>query len=150
ALKENHRLRESVDVAKRRALAIALLFLRKGADQPVQISRLEFVRVACERRGVAHAIVTGPALKKVTEHQRGERRVAAGAAAGDDAPILVNRALPDQEFRAVDTVVDVDDTPVAVQSLPIGAAEAGAAAVIDIEHRDPAARPELGAEVERA
>src|SRR5207248_9863054 len=57
ALKENHRLRESVDVAKRRALAIALLFLRKGTDQPVQISRLEFVRVACERRGGAHAIV---------------------------------------------------------------------------------------------
>ena len=37
-----------------------------------------------------------------------------------------------------------------MQSLPIGAAEAGAAAVIDIEHRDPAARPELGPEVERA
>ena len=54
-----------------------------------------------------------------------------------------------RNFRAVDAVVDVDDAPVAVESLAVGAAKAGAAAVIHVEHRDAAARPVLDAEVER-
>ena len=51
---------------------------------------------------------------------------------------------------AVDAVIDVHDAPVPKEPLPVGAAETGAAAVIDIEHRNTAARPELGTEIERA
>ena len=50
----------------------------------------------------------------------------------------------------MNAVVDVDDAPGQVQAVAIGAAEAGAAAVVHVEHRDAAAGPELNAHVERA
>src|SRR5215468_5530334 len=48
-LEEDHRLRDPIRVIERRALAIARLLLRIRSDQPVEIARLEFVRVARER-----------------------------------------------------------------------------------------------------
>src|SRR6266567_3813936 len=150
ALKEDHGFRQPIHVIKRRALTIALLLPRIRADQPVEIARLEFVSVAGKRGGVADPIVARAALKEVPENQRRQRGVAPGTAAADDTALLVHQPLRDQEFCAVDAVVDIDDAPVQVQALTKGAAEAGAAAVIDVEHRDPAAGPELGGEIERA
>src|SRR5205823_2062932 len=80
-LKEDDRLRESIRVIERRALAVTRFLLRVRADQPVEIARLELMGVARERSDVAHAVIASPALKKVAEGQRCQSRVAAGAAA---------------------------------------------------------------------
>src|SRR6185436_9606519 len=81
ALEEDHWLRQPIRVIERRALAIARFLLRIGSDQPVEITRLEFVGVARERGDVAHAVIASSALKEVAEGQRRQGRVAAGAAA---------------------------------------------------------------------
>ena len=44
---------EPVGVGQRRALAVERFLLRIGADQPVEIAALEFMRVAGERGDVA-------------------------------------------------------------------------------------------------
>src|SRR6516165_9215791 len=150
ALKEDDGLRQPLYVGERRAFAIALFFLRIGSNEPIEIARFELVGIARERSRVAHAVVACAALEEIPKHERRKRRVASGAAAGNDDALVVDGALAGQEFRAVDAVIDVDDAPVSIEPLPIGAAETGTAAVIDIEHRNPAARPELRAEVERA
>ena len=97
ALEEDHRLRQPVRVIERRALAIARFLLRIGSDQPVEIARLELVGVARERGDVAHAVIARPALEEVAEGERRERRVAAGAAAADDAALAVDPALLGEE-----------------------------------------------------
>ncbi len=51
--------------------------------------------------------------------------------------------------RRVDRIVDIDHAPLAVQSLPIGAAIAAAAAVVDVDHREAAARPVLDQQFQR-
>ena len=89
------------------------------------------------------------ALKEVVERQGGERRVSARAAAADDHALAVDQPSLRQEPGSVDAVVDVDDAPVALETVAIGAAEAGAAAVVHVEHRNAAAGPVVCRETER-
>src|SRR5262245_16390787 len=149
-LEEDHRLRKPIRVIERRALAIARFLLRIRSDQPVEIARLELVGVARERGDVAHAVIAGSALKEVAEGQRRQRRVAAGAAAADDASLAVDPPLRCEEPRAGDAIVDVDHAPVQLQTAAVGAAESSASAVIHVEHRNAAAGPILNAEIEGA
>src|ERR1700730_32067 len=108
---------------ERRAFPIALLLLRIRPDQPIEITRLKLVRVARQGGGIAHPVVTCAALKEIPKDQRPQRGVATGAAAADDDAPLVHQALRNEELGAVDTVVDIDDAPVAAQAVTIGAAE---------------------------
>src|SRR5215472_18849764 len=110
-LEEDDRLREAIRVIERRALAIARFLLRIRSDQPVEVARLELMGVAREGSDVAHAVMTSPALKEVAEGQRRQRRVAAGAAAADDASLAVDPPLRCEEPRAGDAIVDVDHAP---------------------------------------
>src|SRR6185312_3953673 len=118
--------------------------------QPVEIARLELVRGARQRGRIADAVVAGAALEDIVERERDERRVATRAAAGDDAAVAVDQPLVGEESGSVDAVVDVDDAPLPVQPVAVLAAIAGAAAVVDVEHRDAAAGPVLGPQVEGA
>src|SRR5262245_4804711 len=140
----------SRSVIERRALAIARFLLRIRSDQPVEIARLELMGVAREGSDVAHAVMTSPALKEVAEGQRRQGRVAAGAAAADDASLAVDPPLRCEEPRAGDAIVDVDHAPTQLQTVAVGAAEPGASAVVHVEHRNAAARPVLNAQIERA
>src|SRR6266516_5167084 len=149
-LEEDHRLREPIRVIERRTLAIARFLLWIGSDQPVEIARLELVGVARERGDVAHAVIAGPALKEVAEGQRRQSRVAAGAAAADDASLAVDPSVRGEEPRAGDAIVDVDDAPIALQTVAVRTTESGASAVVHVEHRNAAARPILNAQIERA
>src|SRR5262249_60923189 len=97
-------------------------------------------------RGVAApAVVAGPALKEVAEGQRRQGRVAAGAAAADDASHGIDPSLRCQEARASDAIVDVGHAPVELQPVTVGAAESGASTVVHVEHRNAAAVPILNA-----
>src|SRR5258706_6801749 len=107
SLEKDHRLRDQTRVIERRALAVARFLLRIRSDQPVEITRLEFMGVARERGDVAHAVIASPTLKEVAEGQRGQGRVAAGAAAADDAslgiepPLRRERSPPRQSLTAM-------------------------------------------------
>ena len=88
--------------------------------------------------------MAGTGFENVAESQRAERRVAAGAAAADrqGGCRQLLRSL-DEIARAIDTVIDIDDPPLALEPFSVRAAVARAAAVIYVEHGDPAASPVL-------
>src|SRR6266576_5379175 len=135
---------------KRRALAIALLGLRIRTNQPVEIARLKLVSFARQCSEITHPIVARPAVKEIPKHQCRQRGVAASTAAPHDHPFVIDQPLCNEEFSAINTVIDVDDTPVEVQAITKSASKAGAAAMVDVEHRDPAARPELRGQIKHA
>ena len=110
----------------RRALAVEVGALGIGADQAVEVARLELVRVAGERLEVGDAVVAGAGREVVVEGERAERRVAAGAAAADRQALAVDLAALGQVARGGDAVVDVDDAPGAAQAVAVGAAVAAA------------------------
>src|SRR5580704_7569748 len=108
------------------------------------------MRVACQHRQVADAVVTRAAAKIVVESERRERRVASGAASGDGAARSIHQAAFGEKAGAVDAISDVDDAPVSLQPLAVGTTEPRAAAVVHIQDRDAAAGPVLDAEVQGA
>src|SRR5262249_59270907 len=138
------------EVKEGRGVAIARLLLRVGPDQPIEIARFELVGVARERGRVADTVIARATLEEIAEGQRRERGVAAGAAAADHAALVVDPALPGQELRAVDAVIDIDHAPGEMQPIAVGPPEAGRAAVVHVEHRDAEAGPVYRAGIEGA
>jgi len=117
--------------------------------QPIEIARLELVRVARQRLEVAHAVVARAGRELAVKRQCAQRGETAGAAAADRAARAVDIAALYQEARAVHAILDVGDAPGAVQPLAIGASETRRAAVVHIEHGDAAAGPVLDFQVQR-
>ena len=78
------------------------------------------------------------------EGQRAQSGEAAGAAASNDQAVAIGQTAFDQILRAGDAIVDIDDAPLAFQCIAVFPAETAAAAVIDVEHAETAAGPELG------
>src|SRR5260370_1372372 len=129
-----------------RAFAVEIGTLGIGADQPVEIARLELMGVAGQRGDIADPVIAGAAPEYIVA--AGERRqygIAAGAAAGDDGALAIRETFADDMPGGVDAVIDIDDAPSALEPLAVGPAIAGAAAVIDIEHADASAPPVLAA-----
>src|SRR6185437_8381570 len=106
-----------------------------------KIARLELMRVTGERPEIADAKVACARLKGIAEGDRAERRIAARAAAGDGQPLAIHQPLRRQIARAIDTVIQVYHAPLALQAVAIGAAIAGAAAIVHIEDGEATARP---------
>src|SRR5262245_41480874 len=132
-----------------RALAIPCFLLGIGSDQRVEIARLELVGVARERGDIAYAVIARPALKEVAEGQRRQGRVAAGATAADDASLAVDPSVRFEEPGAGDAIVDINHAPIQLETVAVGAAKSSTAAVVHVEHRNPAAGPILNAQIER-
>src|ERR1700675_625127 len=104
------------------------------------------VAVLLER---THAVIARPTLEEVAEGECREGGVTAGAATADDDPPQVHQSLLRQEFGADHAIVHIDDAPIEFEPLPIFTAEPRAATVVDVEHCNAAAGPELRPEVER-
>src|SRR5271165_3646479 len=145
SLEEDDRRREPIDMVDGGAFGVGLSGLWIGTNQPIQVTGLEFVRVAREGLEVADAIIARASAEHfvVFRRERAERRVAAGAAAADHEPLGVSVPGLDQPARAGDAVLDVDEAPLSFEPQPIRAAVAGAAAIVHVEHPNPAARPVL-------
>src|SRR5688572_32036315 len=106
------------------AVELARLWIR--SDQRVEVARLELVRVMREHFDVADAVVACRRLEHARmKDQRRECRVAAGAPASDDEPPGIGLPLRDQVSRRVHRVFDINDAPLAIQTLSIGAAVPG-------------------------
>src|SRR5258708_33276485 len=111
--------------------------------------RLEFVRVAGQGLEIGDAVIARAGPEDVVEGQGGEGGVAAGAAAADHQAVRVGASGADEVTSAIDTILDIDDAPLSIETVAIGAPIAAAAAVIHIEHADAAARPILDPQGER-
>src|SRR5262249_43959016 len=145
-LEKDDRTRQPVGVVDGRPLAVELLARGEGGDEDVLVARLELVVVAAARLAgqaheVADAVVGGAGLEQVAGGERAQRGVAAGAAAGDGQARPVDLAARDEVAGAVFTVLDVDDAPLALEPIAVGAAVAGAAAVVDVQVGEAAAGP---------
>ncbi len=128
---------------QRRARGIEILFLGIGTDELVEIAGLELVGVLGQGFQLADSVVARARFENVVEGERRKRGVAAGAAAADDQAVAVDPSALRQPLGAVDAVLHVDDTPLAVEAMPIGPAVARAAAVVDVQHGKTAAGPVL-------
>src|SRR5712692_4327288 len=149
-LENDQRAREAVGKMNRRTLTIEILSLRVRTDQALLVTRFELVRVSRQGFEVANAVVARACPEKITKSERAQCGVAAGAAAGDGQPFPVYLTPLNQEASAVHAVVYVHDSPLAFEPLPIGAAIAGAAAIVHIEDGDTTAGPVLNPQVERS
>src|SRR5579862_2580795 len=101
----------------------------------VEVARLELVGISGQRLQVADPVVAGPRAENRLAVLRGkgaQHGVAARAAAADGHAVGVNVASLRQIARAVDAILHVHDSPLSLQALAVGAAVAGAAAVVDV------------------
>ena len=150
ALEEDHRALQRIGMVDRRACAVDLVRLGFRGDQVFVVVRLELVRVGVESRQVGHAVIAGAGFEHVVEGEGGQGRQAAGAAAADQQALGVGQAAVGQVACAGHAILDVDDAPLAFQQVAVGASEAGAAAVVHVEHGEAAAGPELGRQFQGA
>src|SRR5690606_41113653 len=88
-------------------------------------------------------VVAGRGLQHVEEGNGARSCIAAGATAAYDQALPVDQPALHQVTRAVDAIFNVSDAPVVAEALAVGAAVAGAPAVIDVEDSKAAARPVL-------
>ena len=139
SLEDDHGGAEPVRVVDGRPGPVDVLVVGPPAHQAIEIPGLELVGVGRQRGEVADAVATGPGREHVVERQGREHREAAGAAATDRQTLAVDLAPPTRWRAAGDAVLDVGDTPCAVEGSHVVAAVAGAAAVVDVDHR-PATR----------
>src|SRR6516165_7797595 len=119
------------------------------SDQTIKVARFELVGVLSQSLQVAHAIMTSAGPEEVVEGERAQGGVAAGAATRDHDAHRIDALCLGEALRAVDAILDVNNAPLAAQQVAIFPAVAAAAAVVDIEHCDSAARPELDKRFER-
>jgi hypothetical protein len=108
------------------------------------------VSFARQRGDITNSIITCSALKEIPKHQRRQRGVAASTATSDDDAIVIDQTLCNEEFGTIDTIININDAPIKVQAIAVGAAKAGTAAIVDVEDGDPAAGPKLRGQVENA
>src|SRR5207253_9698166 len=122
---------------------VAAARLRIRSDQRVEITRLKLVRVRCERLDVGDAVVADAGGERLRlEGERAEYDIPAGAPALHPGAVGVGVALLREVPRGGNAVLPVDLPPAPVERAPVRAAEAGAAAVVDVDDPDAALRPE--------
>ena len=148
-LEEDQRPGEARGVMHGRALAVEIGAGGPGADQAVEVARLELVGVPRQGLEVADAVVAGPGRELVAEGQQTQRRVASRAAAAGQQARRIGGALRRREARRGGAVGEVAHAPLAAQQVAVGAPVARAAGVVDVDHREAPRGPVLETEAER-
>src|SRR5215211_6565736 len=147
-LEEDHGTRESPGRVYRRALHVEVRAPWVGPDQAVEVARLELVGLPRQGLDIADAEVARAGGERILERERAERRVAARAAAGDHQPLSVHEPALGEVNRPVGAVVDVDDTPHALEATTVFPPVARAPTVVHVEHGYAAAGPVLDLRVQ--
>ena len=110
-----------------------------GPIEPVEVARLELVRLLGEQRQVGDAEEADAGAEGVVEGERREDDEAAGRPTADAEPRPSTTARSSARWRgAGDAVLDVGDAPGAAQPLAVGAPVARRARVVHVEDREPA------------
>ena len=122
--------------------------LRQGSDQPVEIAGLEFVGVLGEQHEIADAVKARPRLEQFQRRQRGKRGEAPSAAAANDEAGGIGEPAFDKMVRGGGAILDIDDAPLPIEPLAIGAAIPRRSGVIYVDDADATAGPPLNAKEE--
>ncbi len=69
--------------------------------------------VSRQRLAVSNTVVRRARGEIIVKDERAQRRVPTGTAAANGQPLAINFALPGQEARRADAVLDVDNAPLA-------------------------------------
>src|SRR6185436_13849263 len=102
-----------------------------------------FMRVFFQGFRVADAIVARAGVKDIAESKRTQGGVSTRTSSSDHQAVAIYFAFLHQKARPVDAVVNVHNSPLAFQSLSIGAPKTGAASVVHVKHGDSPAGPIL-------
>jgi hypothetical protein len=91
SLKEDYRHRQAINVINRRTIDISLMFVGIRSDQPIQLMRLEFVRIARERNKVTHPVIACSRAKRnlMLRGQGAQRGITASAATANHQTVGV-------------------------------------------------------------
>src|SRR5262245_2716052 len=127
----------------RRACDVKIPPLLIGANQAVEIARLELMGVLCQSFQIADSIVAGAGFEEVTESQRAKGCVTSGAASSDGNSVPVYVSTLDKIPCAIHAIVDIDDTPSILEPLSVCAAVTGTATVIHVEYGNTSTGPIL-------
>src|SRR6185295_9772026 len=119
-------------------------------NQADVVARFELVTILLQHFDVADAVVARARLEHIAKRQRRKCRIAARAPAANDQPIAVRLTAFDKVPRAVHAIIDVDDSPLAVEPAAILGAVPVAAAVVHIQNPKAPARPILDRQLERS
>ena len=121
ALKEDHRHGQAINVIDRRTINVSLMVLRVGSDQPVQVMRLEFVRIARKGNQIAHSVIACSSAKRslMLRGQSAQRGIAASAATTDHEALRVGVPIRYQMTSTVDAVLNVKNAPLPLQPKPV-------------------------------
>ena len=137
ALEQEQWSADPLDVVQRRAFVVGRSRSRERAHQPVEVARLELVRLLGEQRQVGHAEETHPRAEGVVERESGQHDEPAGRSAADAQASAVDDTRLGEVPCPGDAVLDVGEAPGAAQPLPIGPPVAGGPRVVDVEDRQP-------------
>jgi hypothetical protein len=148
ALEEDHGYADVVGVQEGGAGVVAFEVVFGVADEPVEVVAFELVRGLAQRYRVADAVEAGACAEDGVEGQGAEGGVAACAAAADECLGRVDQAALGQMGDDGAGVFDIGHAPVQVQALAIGAAVAGAAAIVEVGDGKAALGPVLDFRVE--
>jgi len=132
----------------RRALLIDVAGLRIGAYEAIKVTGLELVGLPGERFEIADTVVACSCSKDIPKGKGRQGGIATGAATPYRQAVSIDEASASEVKGTIDTIVHIDNTPSAVETLAVGSAVASAATVVDIEDGNAPARPVLKAEVE--
>jgi hypothetical protein len=104
--------------------------------------------VGAERGEIGDAVPAGGAGETAGGGECLQGGEPAGAGAADDAAVGVDAAALGEEAGERDTVLHVEDAPLAVEPGAVGAAVTGTAPVIDGDEGEAAAGEELGTQLQ--
>ena len=102
--------------------------------------------VAATSFRIANAEVARTGLEHVSECERAKRSVTTCTSSGNHQPITINFTALNQEPRSIHAIINVNDSPLLIQSFTIRPAVASTAPVVHIEHRNSSAGPILDAQ----
>mmetsp|Transcript_10252 Transcript_10252/g.23777 ORF Transcript_10252/g.23777 Transcript_10252/m.23777 type:complete len:293 (-) Transcript_10252:1208-2086(-) len=149
ALQQQHGAAERLSRVDGGASVVLGLLLGVLSDQPIQVARLELVRVGRERRAVRHPVERAACRENLFESECAERGEPAGRASINAQARGVGQALLAEELGCSAHILDIDNTPVACECLAVAASVARRASVVNVHHREATARPEESSRVER-
>ena len=127
----------------RAAGAVQGATFRQGCDQAVKVARLKLVGVGGQCFEIGDAVIVNASSEAVGEGQSRQHGEPTGTAATNGYALAIHPTLARQVVHSSDRILQVDGTPLAPQSLAVGTAKAGRAAVIDIDDGEAAGGPEL-------
>src|SRR5262249_38665469 len=91
-----------------------------------------------------------PGLKHITKRECTKSRVPTSASASNYQSGTISQSTLNYVTCSVDTIINIDDSPVSLETVTIRTSISAAAAIINIKHGNPTTGPVLNTGIERS